>query len=132
MQKSVTDLLLEFHKTYGCSIGDTDLSLEYERISFVPNPLLDLREKLIDEEYKEVKEAIKGSSRDSLLKELADLVYVVVGTAVAMGMDFDGAFAEVHRSNMSKLGDDGKPIYNEFGKVLKGQNYSPADMSRFV
>jgi predicted HAD superfamily Cof-like phosphohydrolase len=66
-----------------------------------------------------------------LLKELADLRYVTEGAAVAFGLDIDGAYAEVHRSNMTKLGPDGRPIYNN-GKVMKGPNYEPADMAKFV
>lgn len=67
-----------------------------------------------------------------LLKELCDVLYVVYGTAYRLGYDLDGAFAEVHRSNMSKLGDDGKPVYREDGKVLKGPNYRPADVTMFL
>jgi len=60
---------------------------------------------------------------EALLKELADLVYVVYGTAVSLGLNLDEALERVHESNMSKLGEDGKPIYREDGKVLKGSNY---------
>jgi predicted HAD superfamily Cof-like phosphohydrolase len=67
-----------------------------------------------------------------LLKELADLRYVVEGTAVAFALDIDGAFKETHRSNMSKLDENGQPIYDAGGKVLKGPGYTPADMSKFV
>lgn len=63
-------------------------------------------------------------------KELADLLYVVYGTAAAYGIPIDNVFREVHRSNMSKLGEDGKPIYREDGKVLKGPNYSPANIEK--
>ena len=61
-----------------------------------------------------------------LAKELADLVYVTYRMALVMGIDLDSVFTEVHRSNMSKLGDDGKPLYREDGKVLKGPNYEEA------
>lgn len=106
-----------------------------------------LRLRLIREEYEEVRQdfsALLAATRSGaavdarldimrrLLKELADLRYVVEGTAVAMGMDIEGAYQEVHRSNMSKLGADGRPIRREDGKALKGPDYSPADMTRFV
>lgn len=65
-------------------------------------------------------------------KELADILYVVYGTAAAYGIPIDNVFREVHRSNMSKLGEDGKPIYREDGKVLKGPNYSPANIDKIM
>jgi predicted HAD superfamily Cof-like phosphohydrolase len=67
-----------------------------------------------------------------LLKELCDLRYVVEGAAASLGLPIEEAYREVHRSNMSKLGPGGKPIYDPGGKVMKGPNYSPADMERFV
>jgi phosphoribosyl-ATP pyrophosphohydrolase len=103
--------------------------------------LLELRLKLIKEEYKELTGALEAACADvfakgnvrledqaAILKEACDLVYVIIGLCRAYGWDFDAAFAEVHRSNMSKLGADGKPIYREDGKVLKGPNYSPANV----
>jgi predicted HAD superfamily Cof-like phosphohydrolase len=104
---------------------------------------LRLAMRLITEEYKEVHAEFQTllSSRDPstsqatlglLLKELADLRYVVEHCALVCGMDIEGAYAEVHRSNMSKLGEDGRPVRREDGKVLKGPNYSPADMTKFV
>jgi len=68
----------------------------------------------------------------NLAKELADLLYVVYGTAAAYGIPIDDVYREVHRSNMSKLGPDGKPIYREDGKVLKGPNYTPADIQKVL
>lgn len=67
-----------------------------------------------------------------LTKELADLLYVIYGTAVTFNLPLQEAFNEVHRSNMSKLGADGKPIYREDGKVMKGPNYSPADIEQVL
>lgn len=106
---------------------------------------LHLRKDLVFEEAVEVEdefcEALSdlrefGFVRDEikarLTKELCDLLYVVYGTGVSLGIDLDDAFEEVHRSNMSKLGDDGKPIKRDDGKVIKGPNYSPANMERFV
>jgi len=124
--KTVTDLVTEFHKAYGCEIGNDHFEFPEG------DELASLRSRLIKEEYKEVKEAMADGDSEETLKELCDLMYVAVGTAVAFGWDFDGAFAEVHRSNLSKLGEDGKPVRREDGKILKGPNYSPADMREFI
>jgi predicted HAD superfamily Cof-like phosphohydrolase len=101
------------------------------------------RLRLIDEEYKEVRAELIALTKSpepaevvrllrALLKELADLRYVVEGTAVSLGLPIDEAFEEVHRSNMSKFDKDGLPIMNSRGKVLKGPHYSEADMAQFV
>jgi predicted HAD superfamily Cof-like phosphohydrolase len=66
-----------------------------------------------------------------LTKELADLLYIVYGTAVTFGLPLEEVFTEVHRSNMSKLGADGKPLYRADGKVLKGPNYQEPDLDRY-
>jgi len=100
-----------------------------------------LRMRLIREEFNEVMEELGRVARyealgtdtqmmvyRDLLKELADLRYVVEGTAVSLGLPIEEAYAEVHRSNMSKLGEDGLPVTRDDGKVLKGPNYTPADM----
>jgi predicted HAD superfamily Cof-like phosphohydrolase len=86
-----------------------------------------LRQSLIMEEAKEVSQELFRPVIDkaALTKELADLLYVVHGTAVAFGLPLDVVFNRVHQSNMSKLGPEGKPIYREDGKVLKGPNYKP-------
>lgn len=86
---------------------------------------------LINEEYTEVHRELfncgleKPVDKRKLAKELSDLLYVVYDTAQYFGIDIDRAFDEVHKSNMSKLGEDGKPVYREDGKVLKGPNYQP-------
>ena len=85
--------------------------------------------KLIEEECKEVHDA---DSTENLLKELADLVYVTYGMAATFGWDLDEAVRRVHASNMSKLGEDGKPIYREDGKVLKGPNYWAPDLKKVL
>ena len=94
--------------------------------------LLEMRMDLIDEEVEEVFQELPvyrpgGGRMDkaAFTKELADLLYVVYGLAVTFGLPIDEVFERVHRSNMSKLGDDGKPIYRDDGKVLKGPNYKP-------
>ena len=80
---------------------------------------------LIDEEWSEFHEAFHQKDEDEQLKELADLVYVCYQFAAAQEWDLDEAMRRVHTSNMSKLGEDGKPIYRGDGKVLKGPNYKP-------
>jgi predicted HAD superfamily Cof-like phosphohydrolase len=108
-----------------------------------PADVVRLRMRLIEEEFKEVMEELQALlyaadyeaylvALGRLLKELADLRYVTDGCAVTFGLPIDEAFAEVHRSNMSKLGSDGRPVKDAGGKVLKGPNYTEADMSQFV
>jgi predicted HAD superfamily Cof-like phosphohydrolase len=84
-----------------------------------------MRMNLIDEEFVEL---LTADSAENLLKELADLVYVIYGYAATFDLDLDEAVRRVHESNMSKLGEDGKPIYRDDGKVLKGPNYKPPYM----
>lgn len=86
---------------------------------------VDLRIKLIDEEYDELIEAINEKDHVQIAKELADLVYVVVGTAITMGIPFNEVFGALQVSNMSKF--DGEPEIRSDGKVLKGKNYRPAE-----
>ena len=107
--------------------------------------LLELRLKLIREESGEVMEEFVNMLMDlergkpvstiqktKLLKELCDLQYVLSGAAVALGLDIQTAFIRVHNSNMSKLGDDGKPVYREDGKIIKGDNYRPPNLEDLV
>lgn len=90
--------------------------------------LAGLRMRLINEEYTEVKEALYEGTKEQLAKELADLLYVVYGTAATYGIPIDEVFTRVHESNMSKLGAGGKPVYRNDGKVLKGPNYKEPTM----
>ncbi|MBI52079.1 MAG: hypothetical protein CL779_02535 [Chloroflexi bacterium] len=87
---------------------------------------------LIDEEYSEFIEAHYGLDRVDCLKELADLVYVCYQYAANLNWDLDSAMDRVHKSNMSKLGEDGKPIYRDDGKVLKGPNYKPPTLHDLI
>ena len=84
---------------------------------------MDLRVSLIEEELDELKEAIANNDIVEVADVLTDLLYVIYGAGHSFGIDLDECFAEVHGSNMSKLGADGQPIYREDGKVLKGANY---------
>ena len=87
---------------------------------------------LIDEEWSEFHEAYHFEPAENQLKELADLVYVCYQFAASQDWDLDEAMNRVHRSNMSKLGEDGKPIYRPDGKVLKGPNYKPPTLEDLV
>jgi|TARA_R100000084_G_scaffold88280_1_gene42477 predicted HAD superfamily Cof-like phosphohydrolase len=87
---------------------------------------------LIDEEWSEFHEAYHHEPEVNQLKELADLVYVCYQFAASQDWDLDEAMRRVHASNMSKLGEDGKPIYRGDGKVLKGPNYAPPELSTLI
>ena len=91
-----------------------------------------LRISLIKEELDELTKAINENDILEVADALTDILYVTYGAGHAFGVDLDKCFDEVQKSNMSKLGDDGKPIYNEYGKVLKGPNYFKPDLSKFL
>ena len=120
------DKVKEFNKAYGLPIGSVDPYDEERQISPEDAKAVMLRRELIAEEYKEL---MTAPYLDEVMKEACDLVYVVLGMFVEFGWDFDEAFARVHESNMSKLGEDGKPIYREDGKVLKGPDFFKPDLT---
>ena len=91
-----------------------------------------LRISLIEEELNEFKEAIKNRDLKEVADALTDILYVTYGAGHVFGINLDICFDEVQRSNMSKLGNDGKPIYNEHGKVMKGPKYFKPDLSKFL
>ena len=88
--------------------------------------------KPLEKELSELKEAINNQDIKEVADALTDILYVTYGAGHAFGIDLDKCFDEVQRSNMSKLGVDGKPIYNEKGKVMKGPNYFEPDLNKFV
>lgn len=90
--------------------------------------LAEFRYSLIEEEVGELLEAIDERHMTEIADALTDILYVVYGTGHALGIDLDACFNEVHRSNMSKF-ENGKPVKNEYGKVMKGKNYSPPDLA---
>jgi NTP pyrophosphatase (non-canonical NTP hydrolase) len=92
----------------------------------------DMRINLLVEEMEEVLNAYRYENKEALLKELADLVYVTYGFAAHVGWDLDEGVRRVHESNMSKLDENGQPIYREDGKVLKGPNYLPPNLKDLV
>lgn len=114
------DDVREFHEVYNLAQGSVPALPDQD--------LRDLRFRLLKEEFEEYQEGERTNDIVEIADALADIIYIACGTAVAYGIPLDRVFAEVHRSNMSKLGEDGKPIYREDGKVLKGPNYTPPDV----
>jgi predicted HAD superfamily Cof-like phosphohydrolase len=103
-----------------------------EKAEFPNDKTISLRYDLIEEELKELKEAIENKDIKEIADALADILYVTYGAGHAFGINLDKCFEEVQNSNMSKLGSDGKPIYNDKGKVMKGPNYFKPDLTKFV
>ena len=103
-----------------------------EKACFPDEKITALRYDLIKEELNEFKEAIDKKDIKEVADALTDILYVTYGAGHAFGIDLDKCFEEVQNSNMSKLGSDGKPIYNDKGKVMKGPNYFKPDLSKFI
>ena len=113
-----------FMKTFGQEVKN--------KPSFSTDKINQLRISLIQEELDELKEAMIKNDLLEVADALTDLLYVTYGAGHAFGIDLDKCFNEVQNSNMSKLGEDGKPIYNELGKVMKGPNYFKPDLSKYI
>ena len=113
-----------FMKTFGQEVK-TKAELSSKKIN-------ELRIGLINEELEELKKAINDNDILEGADALTDILYVAYGAGHAFGINLDKCFNEVQQSNMSKLGSDGKPIYNESGKVMKGPNYFKPDLSKFL
>ena len=113
-----------FMKTFGQEVK-TMPSLSSEKIN-------KLRINLINEELEEFKEAVKNNDLKEAIDALTDILYVTYGAGHAFGVNLDECFDEVQKANMSKLDKDGKPIYNEKGKVMKGPNYIEPNLKQFV
>jgi len=118
------DMVREFMTTFGQKVEEqptlSDLDTRALRIDLIKEEMFELIEALADEDIVEVADA------------LTDILYVTYGAGHAFGIDLDACFSEVQRSNMSKLGADGKPIYREDGKVMKGEGYSEPNLKPFV
>ena len=99
---------------------------------FPSEKIIQLRYELIKEELEELNQAIKDRDMKEVADALTDILYVTYGAGHAFGVDLDKCFDEVQNSNMSKLGSDGKPIYNANGKVMKGPNYFKPDLNKFL
>ena len=113
-----------FMKTFGQDVKN--------KASFSTDKINKLRIDLIKEELDELTEAMKNKDLLEVADALTDILYVTYGAGHAFGIDLDKCFDEVQNSNMSKLGEDGNPIYNESGKVMKGPKYFKPDLSKFV
>ena len=113
-----------FMKTFGQEVK-TSAELSNDKINT-------LRISLINEELEEFRNAIKNNDLKEAADALTDILYVTYGAGHAFGFNLDECFDEVQRSNMSKLGEDGKPIYNDVGKVMKGPKYSKPDLNKFI
>ena len=114
----------KFMETFGQEIR--------EKASFPDDKITSLRYELIQEELDELREAIDSKDIKEVADALTDILYVTYGAGHAFGINLDKCFEEVQNSNMSKLGSDGKPIYNDKGKVMKGPNYFKPDLNKFV
>ena len=113
-----------FMKTFGQEVK-TKAELSNNKIN-------ELRISLINEELEELKKAVNDNDILEVADALTDILYVAYGAGHAFGINLDKCFNEVQESNMSKLGSDGKPIYNESGKVMKGPNYFKPNLSKFL
>ena len=113
-----------FMETFGQEVKNTP--------SFSDDKINKLRYDLIKEELDELKEAMKNKDLLEVADALTDILYVTYGAGHAFGINLDKCFDEVQNSNMSKLGEDKKPIYNESGKVMKGPNYFKPNLSKFL
>ena len=113
-----------FMNTYGQDVK--------EQASFPDDKIVQLRVDLIEEELNELKEAIENNDIVEVADALTDILYVTYGAGHSFGVDLDECFEEVQRSNMSKLGEDGKPIYNDSGKVMKGPNYFSPNLKKII
>lgn len=112
----------EFHRSYGLPISEVPTV-------HVGDGQAALRQSLVDEEVAELRRAVMDGDLVEIADALADIVYVVYGTAWVYGIDLDAVLAEVHSSNMTKLGADGRPIRRADGKVLKGPDFRPPDIA---
>ncbi len=113
-----------FMNTYGQEVKD--------KAEFSDTKTNKLRIDLIKEELEELTQAMNDKNLLEVADALTDILYVTYGAGHAFGIDLDKCFDEVQNSNMSKLGEDGKPIYNESGKVMKGPNYFKPDLLKFI
>ena len=114
----------KFMQTFGQEVKN--------KAEFPKEKIVQLRYDLIKEELDELNQAINDRDMKEVADALTDILYVTYGAGHAFGIDLDKCFDEVQQSNMSKLGSDGKPIYNESGKVMKGPNYFKPDINKFL
>ena len=127
MIKKPIKAVTEFHNAFG-------LSVELKPKADLPSTITELRYNLMKEENEEYLEAVKSNDLIEIGDALGDMLYILCGTIISHGFQdkIEALFDEIQRSNMSKLGDDGKPIYREDGKVLKGPNYFKPDIEKIL
>ena len=127
MIKKPIKAVTEFHNAFG-------LSVEFKPKADLPSAITELRYNLMKEENEEYLEAVKSNDLIEIGDALGDMLYILCGTIISHGFQdkIEALFDEIQRSNMSKLGDDGKPIYREDGKVLKGPNYFKPDIKKIL
>ena len=118
------DHVKKFMQTFGQEVKN--------KAEFPEDKIVKLRYNLIAEELNELKDAIETKNLNEVADALTDILYVTYGAGHAFGIDLDKCFDEVQRSNMSKLGEDGKPIYNDQGKVMKGPKYFQPNLGKFI
>ena len=123
--KEQLDKVLEFHEVFG-------LGVEEKPVPILKNNKAKLRYELMKEENDEYLEAIENNDIVEVADALGDMLYILCGTILEHGMTdiIEDVFREIHKSNMSKLGEDGKPVYREDGKVIKGPNYFKPDINK--
>ena len=114
----------KFMQTFGQEVKN--------KAEFPNEKIVKLRYELIKEELEELNQAFNDKDIKEVADALTDILYVTYGAGHAFGIDLDKCFNEVQKSNMSKLGSDGKPVYNEIGKVMKGPNYFKPDLNKFL
>tara|TARA_Y100001960_G_scaffold233566_1_gene245516 strand:- start:385 stop:756 length:372 start_codon:yes stop_codon:yes gene_type:complete len=114
----------KFMQTFGQEVKN--------KAEFPEEKIVKLRLNLIQEELDEFREAVKKKDIKEVADALTDILYVTYGAGHAFGIDLDSCFQEVQNSNMSKLGEDGKPIYNDQGKVMKGPKYFKPDLGKYI
>ena len=118
------DHVKKFMQTFGQEVKN--------KAEFPEDKIVKLRYNLIAEELNELKDAIETKNLNEVADALTDILYVTYGAGHAFGIDLDKCFDEVQKSNMSKLSEEGKPIYNDKGKVMKGPNYFKPDLKKFL
>jgi predicted HAD superfamily Cof-like phosphohydrolase len=119
--------VLEFHRTFSCHIEELPTAA-------IPPEIVDVRARLFEEELGEYRQAAQQGDIVGIADALSDMLYVLLGTYVAHGLRdlAEELFVEVHRSNMSKLGPDGKPLLRADGKILKPENYQSPDLASII
>lgn len=115
------DMVKQFHEVYGAYVSDES--------DFPDLDTRKLRKDLLEEEFNEYLEGETNNNYIEVCDALGDMLYIIYGTALSYGMPINEIFEEIHKSNMSKLDENGKPIYREDGKILKGKNYFKPNIS---